>query len=365
MILFWGAEKMSGDVLVTGGSGFIAGYLIRQLADTGWTIHTTVRNLSKERAVRQLLGVPDEQLKVFAADLMDDAGWAEAVAGCGHVAHVASPFPAGAVKHEDELIVPAREGALRALRFARAAGVKRFVMTSSAAAIAYGHPRDKHDFTEADWTNVDHPDVYPYVKSKAIAERAARDWVAANGGDMEYCSVNPAAVLGPVLSSDFAASIEMVKRIIDGSLPGFPNLGFGIVDVRDVADLHVRALNAPGMANERFIASGGFYKMADVGRILREQMGAEVGKVPTRKLPDFLVRMLALFDPAVRQVTGELGKIRNMDASHARAVLGWATRPAEESIVDTARSLIDLGIVKIDRPATPGTRGSEPQPALD
>jgi dihydroflavonol-4-reductase len=278
---------------------------------------------------------------------MDDAGWAEAVAGCGHVAHVASPFPAGAVKHEDDLIVPAREGALRALRFAQGAGVKRFVMTSSAAAIAYGHPRDKHDFTEADWTNVDHPDVYPYVKSKAIAERAARDWVAAHGGDMEYCSVNPAAVLGPVLSSDFAASIELVKRSLEGSLPGFPSVGFGIVDVRDVADLHVRALTAPGMANERFIASGPFYLMADVGRILRERLGQEGRKVPKRSLPDFLVRFSALFDPVVRQITGELGKIRNMDATHARQVLGWTPRPAEESIVDTARSLIDLGLVKV------------------
>ena len=309
---------MAGKVLVTGGSGFIAGYLIRQLADAGWTIHTTVRSLAKEAAVRQVLGVPETQLKVFAADLMDDAGWADAVAGCGHVAHVASPLPAGAVKHEDELIVPAREGALRALRFAREAGVTRFVMTSSAAAIAYGHPKGEYSFTEADWTNVDHPDVYPYVKSKTIAERAARDWVAANGDAMEYCTVNPSAVLGPVLSNDFSASIELVRKLLEGALPGFPNLGFGIVDVRDVADLHVRALTAPNMANERFIASGPFYMMADVGRILRERLGPEARKVPKRNLPDFLVKLFALFDPAVRQVTGELGKIRNMDATHAR-----------------------------------------------
>lgn len=337
---------MAGTILVTGGSGYIAGYLIRQLAAEGWTINTTIRSLAKEAKVRALLGVPEAQLRFFAADLMNDAGWAEAVAGCSHVAHVASPLPSGAVKHEDDLIVPAREGALRALRFARDAGVTRFVMTSSMAAIAYGN-RDKQRFTEADWTNAESPDAYPYVKSKTIAERAARDWIAAEGGAMEYCTVNPAAVLGPVWSDDFSASIEVVKKMLEGALPGFPRFGFGIVDVRDVADLHVRALNAPGMAGERFIASGPFYMMADVGRVLRERLGPEARKVPTRNLPDFLVRVFALFDPLVRQVVGELGRVRDGDSSHAREVLGWEMRPAEESIVDTARSLLDLGLVKV------------------
>jgi dihydroflavonol-4-reductase len=338
---------MAGTVLVTGGSGYIAGFLIRQLVGEGWTVNTTIRSLTREAEVRATLAVPPESVRFFAADLMNDAGWAEAVAGCSHVAHVASPFPAGAVKHEDDLIVPAREGALRALRVAAAAGVKRFVMTSSAAAIAYGHPKGKDHYTEADWTNVDRPGVYPYVKSKAIAERAARDWVAAEGGAMEFCTVNPAAVLGPVLSDDFSTSIELVKKLLEGGVPGFPDIGFGVVDVRDVADLHVRTLEAPGMAGERFIASGPFLKMAAVGRILRDRLGPEARKVPTRNLPDFLVRAIALFDPMVRQVTGELGRIRDMDASHARSVLGWVPRPPEESIVDTARSLIDRGAVKI------------------
>jgi dihydroflavonol-4-reductase len=337
---------MAGTILVTGGSGFIAGYLIRQLAAEGWTINATIRSLDKEGKVRALIGVPEAQLRFFAADLTNDAGWAEAVAGCGHVAHVASPFPAAAVKHEDELIVPAREGALRALRFARDAGVKRFVMTSSMAAIAYGH-KGRTRFTEADWTDVDADDIYPYVKSKTIAERAARDWVAAEGGALEFCTVNPSAVLGPVWGDDFSASIEVVKKLLEGALPGYPRLGFGIVDVRDVADLHVRVLNAPDMAGERFVCSGPFYMMDEVGRVLRDRLGSEARKVPTRKLPDFVVRLFALFDPVVRQVTGELGKIRDGDSTHACEVLGWKMRPAEESIVDTARSLIDLGLVKI------------------
>jgi len=318
---------MAGTILVTGGSGFIAGYLIRQLIGEGWTVHSTVRSLKREAGVRASLGVPGASLRFFAADLTDDAGWAAAMAGCTHVAHVASPFPASAVKHEDELIIPAREGALRALRFARDAGVTRFVLTSSAAAIAYGHRPGRSSYTEADWTNTDSPDVYPYVKSKAIAERAARDWIAARGGAMEFCSINPAAVLGPVLSDDISTSIEVVKKLLEGALPGFPNLGFGIVDVRDVADIHIRALTAPGMAGERFIASGPFYLMRDIGRVLRARLGAEARRVPTRTLPDFLVRFFALFDPAVRQVTGELGKVRIwMRAMRARCSAGNRVR---------------------------------------
>jgi dihydroflavonol-4-reductase len=337
---------MTGTVLVTGGSGYIAGFLIRQLVAEGWTVRTTIRNLANEETVRKLLAVDNSRLRFFAADLMNDAGWAEAMAGCTHVAHVASPLPRRAVKDPDELIVPAREGALRALRAAKAAGVRRFVMTSSVAAIAYGRGRGVHTFTEADWTPADYPGATPYIRSKAIAERAARDWMAKEGGAMEHCTVNPSVVLGPVWSKDYSASIAVVKKLLDGSLRGCPDVGFGVVDVRDVADLHVRALKAPGMAGERFIASGPFLKMIAIARILRSRLGEEARRVPVRTVPDFLVRIGALFDPLVKAVVGELGSERNMDASHAKEVLGWVPRPPEESIVDTARSLIDLGIVK-------------------
>ena len=232
---------MGETVLVTGGSGFIAGYLIRQLVAEGWIVHTTIRDLAREGSVRKLLRVDDARVRFFAADLTRDAGWGDAMAGCSHVAHVASPFPAQAVRDPNDLIVPARDGALRALRAAKAAGARRFVMTSSVAAIVYGHPRGEHTFTEADWTDVTHPDAYAYVQSKTIAERAARDWVAAEGGGIEFCTVNPSVVLGPVWSDDISPSIEVVKKLLEGSLPGCPDLGWGIVDVRDVADLHVRA----------------------------------------------------------------------------------------------------------------------------
>jgi dihydroflavonol-4-reductase len=337
---------MSNKVLVSGGSGYIAGFLIRQLVAEGWTVHTTVRSLAKEDAVRQLLAVDNSKLKFFAADLNADAGWAEAMAGCSHVAHLASPLPSGVPKHADELIVPARDGALRALRAARVAGVRRFVMTSSVAAIAYGRGRGVHHFTEADWTLLDKPGITAYVQSKTIAERAARDWVAKEGGGIEFCSINPSVVLGPVWSRDYSASVVIVKKMLDGSMRACPDIGFGVVDVRDVADLHVRALKAPNMAGERFIASGRFMKLREIAEVLRAELGARARKVPTRNVPDWLVRVAARFNPLARAVVSELGSVRNQDASHAKAVLGWATRPVEQSIADTARCLIELGIVK-------------------
>ena len=337
---------MAGTVLVSGGSGYIAGFLIRQLVAEGWMVHTTIRDLAREASVRKLLAVDDARLRFFAADLTADAGWADAMAGCSHAAHLASPVPLRAVKDPDELIVPARDGALRALRAAKAAGVRRFVMTSSVAAIAYGRGRGVHHFTEADWTPPDYPGAQPYVRSKAIAERAARDWVAAEGGGIEYCSINPSVVLGPVWSRDYSPSVAIVKRLLEGSVRGCPDIGFGVVDVRDVADLHVRALTAPGMAGDRFLASGPFMKIAAIAEVLRSRLGPEAHRVPTRRVPDIVVRIAALFDPMLKMAANELGSVRNMDASHAKAVLGWAARPAEESIVDAARSLIDLGIVK-------------------
>lgn len=334
---------MAGTVLVTGGSGYIAGFLIRQLIAEGWQVRTTVRDLAREAEVRAWLDVDDRRLAFFAADLMSDPGWSEAVAGCSHVAHVASPFPAGTPKSDDELVVPARDGMLRALRFAKAAGVARFVLTSSIAAIAYGHAA--RVYTEADWTDVTAPNVSAYSKSKTIAERAARDWMAEHGGGMEFVSVNPSAVLGPLLSDDYSTSIQFVQRLIDGSVPGTPRLGFAVVDVRDLADLHVRALIRPGLDGERLIAAGKFLWMHEVAAILRARVPA--ARVPKRSIPDFVVRLLALFDGSIRQVVGELGRRRDVSPEHTAQRLGWRTRDEAESIVDTANSLIERGIVKV------------------
>ncbi|WP_447762442.1 SDR family oxidoreductase [Sphingopyxis panaciterrae] len=337
---------MTGAVLVTGGSGYIAGFLIRQLIENGWTVHTTVRSLKREPEVRGWLNVDNDKLKFFAADLEHDAGWAESIAGCTHVAHVASPFPLDVPKHADELIVPAREGVLRALRFARAAGIKRFVLTSSMAAIAYGHGKGGGIYSEADWTNLDDPGVMPYPRSKTIAELAARAWMAAEGGDMEFASVNPAAVFGPLLSDDLSTSIELVKQLMEGKVPMFPDIGFGIIDVRDVADLHYRALTAEGIRNERYVCSGPFLKMIDVANLLRANLGEQARKVPSRKMPDWLLKLFALVRSELKQLVAELGNVRGGDSRHAMQTLGWTMRSPEEAILATANSLIERGIVK-------------------
>ncbi len=338
-------------VLVTGGSGFIASYAILQLLAADHQIRTTVRSLRREADVRALLrrGGAEQgaRLSFVAADLENDAGWAEAVAGCDYVLHIASPFPSGVPRHEDDLIVPARDGALRVLRAARDAGVKRVVLTSSFAAIGYGRKQRDAPFDETDWTDLHGDDVSAYVKSKTIAERAAWDFIAAEGGSLELSVVNPVGVFGPVLGPDYSTSILLVQRLMDGAMPGLPRLYFGAVDVRDVADLHVRAMTDPAAKGERFLAiAGDFLSMSEIAGILKAHMGKAAKRVPTRQLPNWLVRIAALRDPAIKLITPELGKKKNATGAKARRLLGWAPRSNEEAIVATAESLVRLGLLK-------------------
>jgi dihydroflavonol-4-reductase len=335
-----------GKVLVTGASGYIAGFVVKALLAGGWRVSGTIRNLARADAVRASLGVSADQLPLTAADLTHDAGWAEATAGCDFVQHIASPLPTGTVRTDDDLIIPARDGALRAVRAAHAAGVKRVVMTSSVAAMYYGMTGQDRTYTEADWSDLTSPATNAYAKSKTIAERAARDWVAANGGGVEYCTINPALVLGPVLGGDFSGSLAVVTKMLNGELPGLPAIGFGICDVRDIAAAHVAAMTTPGIDGERFLCSGEHLAMADVAAILKSRLADAAKRVPTMKLPNFVVRLSALFDPEIKLVLPELGRTRIGDASHARAVIGWNPRPAAETIVDTARSLIAAGLVR-------------------
>jgi dihydroflavonol-4-reductase len=340
---------MPKTILVTGGTGYIAGEIIDQLLEAGHVVHTTVRDRRKsEDGLRDRFDVGAAKFKIFQAELMDDAGWAEANADCDAVAHVASPISTRTPRHEDEMIVPAREGTIRALRFAKQAGVRRFVQTSSVAAIAYGRDEKSYRVDESAWTDITHPDVTPYAKSKTIAERAARDWMFANGGTMEFVSVNPALVLGPIETPDFSPSVVAMKQVLDGSMPMAPDLGFGVVDLRDCADLHVRCLMEPGLANERFIASGRFMKLIEIADVLRVRLPAEhTKKVPKRVMPNWMVKAIALVNPGLRSIMNELGKTRDLDTSHVKDELGWETRAVEETIVDCAQSLISHGVVKL------------------
>lgn len=343
-------------VLVTGGSGFIGGHAILQLLAAGHEVRTTVRTLTRETEVRATLraaGAPaDSRLSFFAADLVNETGWSDAAAGCDYVLHVASPFPANIPRDENELITPAREGTLRVLRAARDAGARRVVLTSSFAAIGYGHAPQRAPFDETRWTNLAGADVRPYVKSKTLAEQAAWDFVAKDGGGLELAVVNPVGVFGPVLGPDVSTSILIVQRLLDGAMPGLPRLSFGVVDVRDVADLHIRALTHPAANGERFLAvAGDFMSIRDIALVLKRRLGAAAKKVPTMQVPNWVVRVAALRDRAAGQIVPELGKARNATSEKARRLLGWSPRSAEDAIIATAESLMRLGLVKA-RPST-------------
>jgi nucleoside-diphosphate-sugar epimerase len=326
-------------VLVTGGSGFIAGHCIRQLLDQGYLVRTTVRSLQRESAVRAV--VDGEGLSFAAADLTGDAGWAEAVAGCDFVLHVASPVRPGHVENEDDVIVPAREGTLRVLRAARDAGVRRVVLTSAFHAVGYGHPHTDHTFTEADWTVLDGPGVDAYGRSKTLAERAAWDFVAAEGASTELATILPVAVMGPVTGSEVSGANHLVQRMLAGRLPGYPNLFIPIVDVRDVAAAHVLAMTTPGAAGRRFLLSSGpVMPFKQIGAVLRAHLGDAAGRVPTRSIPDVVVRLGALFSPEFRPLVPDLGYARKISSDQARTVLGWKPRSAEDAIVAAGRSMV-------------------------
>jgi nucleoside-diphosphate-sugar epimerase len=346
--------ESGGTVLVTGGTGFLGGWCSAELLRRGYSVRTTIRDLRRADDLRASLasaGVEaGERLSILAADLGADDGWPEAVAGCDYVLHIASPFPPAQPKDPDELIVPARDGALRVLRASLDAGVRRVVLTSSVAAVRHGRaPSASAPYDEADWTDPDDLRRTPYTRSKTIAERAAWEHVRAAGAESRLATVNPGAIIGPVLSDDRSYSLQAIERLLNG-MPAMPRLGFTFVDVRDVADLHIRAMTAPAAGGERFLAVDRFLWMRDVGSILRERLGAAAAKVPTRVAPDLLIRAMALFDPSVRTVVGDLGQSPTYTAEKAKTALGWGPRPIEDSITDTAQSLIERGL------AGPGRR---------
>ena len=334
-------------VLITGISGFIAKHCALELLKAGYRVRGTVRNLDRTAQVLETLGKhADVSAVEFAqADLEADEGWPEAVAGCWGVLHVASPFPTTQPKDEQVLIRPAVDGTMRVLRAAKAGGVERLVQTSSTVSVTYGYPHDRAEpFTEADWTIVDGPGVTPYAKSKTLAERAAREWVEAGGGEMYYSSVNPSFVLGPALDTDVGASAEIIEMFLKGKYPGTPRVSFGCVDVRDVATMHLRALELDLPSGGRYLGVADCLWMRDIARAIRTGLGDAGKKAPSRDLPNWMVKLVGLFDPAARQIVPELGRELRIDNSATRAALQMEFIPARDAAVAMARSLIDLGI---------------------
>jgi nucleoside-diphosphate-sugar epimerase len=333
-------------VLVTGGSGFLGGWCLVEALRGGYRVRTTVRDVAREASVRASVRSQidaDERLAVLAADLTADQGWAEAIDGCDYVLHVASPFPPAQPKDPDELIVPARDGTLRVLRQSLAAGVKRVLVTSSVAAVRNAGPDGgsrARELTEADWSDPDNLHLTPYTRSKTIAELAAWEYMREHGAEDRLVTVQPSAIIGPLLGDDRSYSLQAIERMLTGRMPGLPRLGFSFIDVRDVAALEVAAMSAANAAGQRLIAAGPFLWFSDVAEILRRSLGADARKVPRHGVPNVVVRAMALFDPEVRSVVGELGQKTSYSTENARRRLGWSPRPIEETIVDCARSLL-------------------------
>lgn len=341
------AERES--VLLTGITGFLGSHTAIQLLNKGYAVRGTLRDMARAESMRHVIAAHAQtvdHLSFFEAELTDAAVWEGATAGMDFVMHVASPFPRKLPKHEDELIRPARDGVLNVLRAAARNGVKRVVQTSSIAAIIYGKERGRRSgvYNETDWTDLSRrADTAPYLRSKTIAEKAAWDFMAANDGKMKLSVVCPGAILGPVLEKDFGTSANIVIKMMDGSSPAIPRLGFDVVDVRSVADLHIRAMELPEAAGERFIASEGFLWFKEVAEILRQHYPDK--KIPKRVLPDWCVRLFSYVESTLKPILLDLSVERRVDHAKAVKLLGWNPMPPGEAVLACAESLRALNIV--------------------
>jgi dihydroflavonol-4-reductase len=338
----------STKVLVTGASGFIALHTVLHLLQLGHMVRGTVRTEAQTINMRESLSkhVDTSQLELACADLLKDDGWNEAIRGCSLVLHLASPFPTDAPKDENEVIVPARDGTLRVLRAAQAGGVRRVVLVSSTAAVLGGHEKEKRTFTEADWTDVSKTD-YAYARSKTLAEQAAWDFIrgAENKSGLELVSINPASVFGPVLDSHHHTSTEWFRIFLRREVPGTSRVQLNVVDVRDVAEMIVKAMTVPAAAGKRFIANGASIQLAEFASILQRHFAGRGYRVPTRVLPDWLVRLVGIFTPKTKPVVQSLGWTYSLSTEQAKSILGWQPRPYQTTILEMAESLIEHGLV--------------------
>lgn len=346
-------------VLVTGGTGFLGVWVIVYLFREGYRVRTTVRTPSRVDEINAQLreaGIDEAQissLEVVKADLLKDDDWAAAVKDVTYVQHIASPFPSGLPKHEDDLIIPAREGTLRVLRAARDAGsVTRVVVTSSFAAVGYGHSLERAKsgpFTEKDWSDLNSGKLLPYQKSKTLAERAAWDFIEKEGGKLELVVINPVGIYGPALGTDASTSLRAVGELLEGRAPGLPRLSLTVVDVRDCADMHLRAMTNPKAKGERFLCIGeGCIWIEDMAKMLKKNLGPKARKVPAMVLPNFLIRVLAIFLPIASLILPDLGYEKTISNAKAMEILGWQWRYSnEQALMASADSLIKFGVVKI------------------
>lgn len=333
---------MSQKILVTGASGFIAGHCILDLLEHGYQVRGTVRNLDKVPALRAMFAKytdKSDEIEFAQADLLSEKGWAEAAAGCDGLFHLASPVPLQQPKDADEVIRPAKEGALNALKAADKAGIKRIVLTSSIAAVMFGHKEKHRTFNESDWTNVDGTDV-AYYKSKALAEKAAWDYVS--GTDMQLSTILPGFVLGPALETDYGTSLQLIVEMMKGKYPVVPQIGFEAVDVRDIASLHRLAYESPNAVGRRFIGTNGWVMFKEVAQILKNAYPDS--KVSTRELPVLLSNILSYIVKDMEMVKGEGGKTKKADNSAAMS-LGWEPHSIEDAVVSGAESLLKLGVI--------------------
>lgn len=333
-------------VLVTGATGYIAKHCIVQLLEKGYRVRGTVRSLAREGELREIFAPyleNDEQIEFVEANLNNDAGWDAATEHCDYVLHTASPVPAEIPKDENEIIIPAVEGTRRVLKAALKAGVKRVVLTSSEAAIVYGHDKSKKSFDENDWSNTD-GDILPYPKSKTLAERAAWDFVQENPA-LELATINPGMVIGPLLDKRVNSSVEPIYRIMKGMYPALPKLGWPFVDVRDIAAAHIAAMTIPEAVGQRFFCVTEWAWMIDIAKILEPHFSSKGYQIATRNMPDFVIRILGLFEKTIKMIVPNLGKYFEFSNQRSKQVLNWQPRSLEETVVDTAQSLIDFELV--------------------